>query len=140
MFFCKQMNVLVLLLLAIITGFFVAHPAHAAVPVAVVQFDAGTDFETSILSFLGDLFDKLTTKQLESSAAFELLKVEKAREDVNKLMQEVQEELTDYGIALAVQDYRVSKDPRCLEEPSTCPTANELSISPYKQSRIINNV
>ena len=134
------MNVLVLLLLAIITGFFVAHPAHAAVPVAVVQFDAGTDFETSILSFLGDLFDKLTTKQLESSAAFELLKVEKAREDVNKLMQEVQEELTDYGIALAVQDYRVSKDPRCLEEPSTCPTANELSISPYKQSRIINNV
>src|SRR3990167_6267783 len=127
MFFCKQMNVLVLLLLAIITGFFVAHPAHAAVPVAVVQFDAGTDFETSILSFLGDLFDKLTTKQLESSAAFELLKVEKAREDVNKLMQEVQED-------------RVSKDPRCLEEPSTCPTANELSISPYKQSRIINNV
>ena len=127
-------------------GFFaVATPTHAAVPVAVVQFDAGTDFEQSVLTFLGELLDLLGQKQMESTAAFELLKVEKAREDTNKLFQEVQEELTDYGIVLAYPDPRLQSSLGCVADPARCdaqPDSNEvpLTIAPYKDSRIIHNV
>ena len=104
--------------LAITGGVIFAHPAQAAVPVAVVQFDSSTNFELSLEYFLSDLLDSVEVKRAESTAAYELLKIEKAREDVNKLTQEVQEELTDYGLILTgVSDPRLSKKPECIPEP-----------------------
>src|SRR3989344_4397590 len=76
--------------------------AHAAVPVWVVQIDAGTDYERSLERFLFDLFNTLQRRQEDFTAAFELQKIEKAREDVNKLFQETQEELQNAGLMLDV--------------------------------------
>src|SRR3990167_5734904 len=65
--------------LFVVAGFLFAHPAHAAVPVAVVQFDSSTNFELSLEYFLSDLLDSVEVKRAESTAAYELLKREKAR-------------------------------------------------------------
>lgn len=134
----------ILILAAVgLAGVFFARPSHAAVPVAVVQFDAGTAFESSIIWFLGHLMDALELKRSESTAAYELLKIEKAREDVNKLVQEVQEELTDYGQVLLAVDPRLQDDPVCIADPANCQETNDaqrITISPFKDSRIIHNV
>ena len=128
--------------LAIAGGVIFAHPASAAVPVAVVQFDSSTNFELSLEYFLSDLLDSVEVKRAESTAAYELLKIEKAREDVNKLTQEVQEELTDYGLILTgVSDPRLSKNPACLANPGQCDDPDtKVTIDPFKDSRIIHNV
>src|SRR3989344_1731142 len=126
----------------IFAGVFFASSARAAVAVAVVQFDSSTNFELSLEYFLSDLLDSVEVKGAESTAAYELLKIEKAREDVNKLTQEVQEELTDYGLILTgVSDPRLSKNPACLANPGQCDDPDtKVTIDPFKDSRIIHNV
>lgn len=142
---------------------FPAGTAHAAVPVWVVEFDANTDFERSLEAFMFQLFNKLQQREEDFIAAFELQKIEKAREDVNKLFQETQEELQDFGLAFDVQAIQGSalsnslRDPRFAGDekgsvgPEDCnPTPTSAGginvppgcppvISPIKDSRIIHD-
>ena len=110
--------------------------AHAAVPVWVVQIDAGTDYERSLERFLFDLFNTLQRRQEDFTAAFELQKIEKAREDVNKLFQETQEELRGFGLAVfegGVKDQRLSAN------DGANPQGEPPVIVPITGSRIIND-
>lgn len=75
----------------------------AAVPVEVVEFSMGTNFEESLEKFMFNLFNELQKRDQDFTAAFELQKIEKAREDVNKLIYATQRELVGYsGAAGAV--------------------------------------
>jgi len=76
----------------------------AAVPVEVVEFGAGTQFEESIEVFMFDLFSTLQKREEDFTTSFELQKIEKAREDVAKLVYETQRELVDNGIIMNVND------------------------------------
>lgn len=91
--------VIAVTIFSLVAGSFPA-AANAAVPTWVVNFDANTAFETSLETFMFDLFNTLQRRQEDFTAAFELQKIEKAREDVNKLFQETQEELQNFGLAL----------------------------------------
>ena len=97
--------------------------ATAAVPVFVVNQPPGIT-ETSLEAFMSDLFDTLANRQEDFTAAFELTKIEKAREDVNKLYQETLKELQDYGLAYAARDPKTGAAPM---------------VSPLKGPRVIND-
>lgn len=114
-----------MLILAVAAGLF-AFPAQAAVPVYIVGFDANTNFEKSLF----DVMINLAQRQEDFIAAFELQKIEKAREDVNKLTQETLQELENYGQAFNVPDFG-------LKFNVTDPASPQLSA--LKGSRIIAN-
>ncbi len=95
----------------------------AAVPVYVVNQPPGIT-ETSLEAFMADLFNTLANRQEDFTAAFELTKIEKAREDVNKLYQETLKELQDFGLAYNVTDRKTNEVPM---------------VSPLKGPRIIND-
>lgn len=121
-------------------------PVYAAVPTYVVEFELNTKFERSLERFLFDLFNTLQRREEDFTAAFELQKIEKAREDTAKLFQEVQEELQDYGRAFSFQ-----RDPKLSGLDDTalaCETSGVGSsaeggcppvISPIKDSRIVHD-
>lgn len=126
-------------------------PAYAAVPTYVVEFELNTKFERSLERFLFDLFNTLQRREEDFTAAFELQKIEKAREDTAKLFQEVQEELQDYGRAFFSQ-----QDPKLVgtddDSAIACSTDDSSTygslsaeggcpptISPIKDSRIIHD-
>ena len=108
-------------------------PALAAVPVYVVNQDAGTKFETSLESFMADLFNTLANRQEDFTASFELTKIEKAREDVNKLYQESLKELQDFGLAYDIADKKLA-GAEGAGSNGAAPT-----ISPLKGPRIIHD-
>ncbi|MBI4134255.1 MAG: hypothetical protein HY475_02420 [Candidatus Terrybacteria bacterium] len=122
-----------LLLLAVFLAGGIPFVAYAAVPVWVVQIDAGTDYERSLERFLFDLFNTLQRRQEDFTAAFELQKIEKAREDVNKLFQETQEELRNFGYAFDLPDQRLSA------QDGTDPNGEPPLISPIRGGRILND-
>lgn len=146
--------VLAPIILSLIGGSF-PFDANAAVPTWVVEFDANTQFEQSLERFLFDLFNTLQRRQEDFTAAFELQKIEKAREDVNKLFQETQEELQNYGQSLDfdkeakvfIRDPRFTGDPdpdsgetglNCQGTDVNNPGCTPM-ISPLKDSRIIHD-
>ena len=118
---------------------------YAAVPTYVVEFELNTKFERSLERFLFDLFNTLQRRDEDFTAAFELQKIEKAREDTAKLFQETQQELQGFGYALSTQtttDY--VRDPRLTGQPGDCEggTSDEgcpPTISPLKDSRIVHD-
>ncbi len=93
-------------LVVILTGMFafIVEPVSAAVPVEVVRFQSGTEFEHTLEEFMFDLFTTLQRRNEDFTAAFELQKIEKAREDVNKLILSVQQELKDRGTVRNITD------------------------------------
>ncbi len=106
---------------------------YAAVPVYIVQQDAGTLYELSLENFMFNLFNKLAARQEDFAASFELMKIEKAREDVNKLFQESLKELEDYGAVVSRTDDWTTKS-------STGPgTSDDYTLSALKGSRIITD-
>src|SRR3989344_2438188 len=108
--------------------------AFAAVPVYVVQQDAGTSYELSLETFMFNLFNKLASRQEDFTASFELTKIEKAREDTNKLFQESMKELQNYGAVLG----GINED--WTTKSSTGPGAsNDYELSALKGSRIITD-
>ena len=106
-------------------------PVQAAVPTYVVEFELNTKFERSLERFLFDLFNTLQRREEDFTAAFELQKIEKAREDTAKLFQEVESELVDYGLAYEAYDERLTHE----NNPDDAP----LLISPIKDNRIISD-
>lgn len=105
-------------------------PIHAAVPTYVVEIELNTKFERSLERFLFDLFNTLQRRDEDFTAAFELQKIEKAREDTAKLFQEVEAELTNFGLAYSAYDRRL--DPTGKNE-------SPLFISPVRDNRIIHD-
>ncbi len=97
----KPLLVSFLLFSVVMGGFVVSGQTNAAVPVEVVGFNAGTEYELGIETFMFDLFQSLQKRQEDFTTSFELQKIEKAREDVNKLIYETQRELIDYGAVTA---------------------------------------
>ncbi len=73
--------------------------AEAAVPTAVVRFEAGTDYEKSLeaftTSFFSTFFGALQQRNEDFQKTFELGKIEAAREDVNKLTFDTLRELKE---------------------------------------------
>lgn len=82
-----------------------------------------TDFELSLETFMYKLFGSLMERQEEFTKTFELAKIEKAREDVNKLMFETQRELTGQGVITNIKDpttgkdYSIKKEGRIITNP-----------------------
>ncbi|OHA51619.1 MAG: hypothetical protein A3A97_04365 [Candidatus Terrybacteria bacterium RIFCSPLOWO2_01_FULL_40_23] len=114
---------------------------YAAVPVYMVnpRSDPGNVFvvnfdESSIETFMFDLFNTLAKRDEDFTTSFELMKIEKAREDVNKLFQESLKELQDYGAVLG----SINED--WTTKSSTGPGAsNDYELSALKGSRIITD-
>ncbi len=92
----------------------------AAVPVHVVGFEADTDFEKSLEKFMFDLFQTLQKREEDFTTSFELQNVEKAREDVGKLVYETRKELQDKGEKITIKDpatgadYIITKEGRII--------------------------
>lgn len=91
--------------------------ASAAVPVWVVGFDANTQFELSLETFTKDLFQnifgqtvalqgQISARQESFLQAYDLAKIMKAREDVNKLVFEAFSELRSEPLLLEFQKIR----------------------------------
>ena len=75
-------------------GFFTnPQRADAAVPTWTVGFDQNTNYELSLEVFLYNLFRDLQEREEEFQLSYDLTKIEKAREDVNKLIYEAFVEL-----------------------------------------------
>lgn len=89
----------------------------------VWQIRANTQLELSLEKFMFQLFTALSTRQEEFLKTFELAKIEKAREDVNKLMFETQRELYDQGVIVNVPDpvtgkpVTIKKEGRVITNP-----------------------
>src|SRR3989338_1738204 len=104
---------------------------NAAVPVIVFgeyledlyNIHENTDMELSLEKFMMNLFNTFATRQEEFTKTFELAKIEKAREDVNKLNFEVQRELTGQGVIIEAKDpvtnqkYTIKKEGRIITNP-----------------------
>lgn len=80
--------------------------ARAAVPVWVVGFDNTTDYQKSLQGFLTTLFGQLAARQETFLQAYDLTKIMKAREDVNKLIFEAFSELRNEPLLLEFQKIR----------------------------------
>ena len=114
--------------------------AQAAVPTYIVEIELNTKFERSLEKFLFDLFNTLQRREEDFTAAFELQKIEKAREDTAKLFQEVQEELQDFGQAFDLEKVGASDERLEGTGAGLFQTGeNPLFISPLKGNRIIND-
>jgi len=75
-----------------------AKTAKAAVPVWVVGFDKCTDYQTSLENFMFNLAKSIEEKHEDFLKSFELAKIEKAREDINKLTFETLKEIKEEPI------------------------------------------
>ena len=104
---------------------------NAAVPVIVFgeyledlyNIHENTDMELSLEGFMINLFKTFAERQEEFTKTFELAKIEKAREDINKLNFEVQKELTGQGVIIEIKDtvtnqkYTIKKEGRIITNP-----------------------
>lgn len=107
--------------LSVMGAFFVFFNTYAAVPTYVVEMDAETKFEKSLERFMFELFTKLSQKEEDFIKAFELAKIEKAREDVNKLLLQVEKEVKEGNVDLDEQtigkdSVKLRKAPRVIED------------------------
>lgn len=91
----------ILILIAGLVGF--APSARAAVPVWIVGFDANTDFEKSLETFLINLMAQVSARQETFQESYDLAKIMKAREDVNKLIFEAFSELRSEPLLIEFQ-------------------------------------
>lgn len=87
------------------------------------QLNLADAFASRQENFLQDLMNKISTRQENWLASFELAKIQKAREDVNKLTFETQRELTDQGVIIELEDpvtgqpYTIKKEGRIITNP-----------------------
>ncbi len=79
--------------------------ARADVPIHVVNFDACTDYETSLENFIGSALGAVEEKLENFFLTFRLGQIEKAREDVAKLVYETQQELKDEALLTEYKDF-----------------------------------
>lgn len=86
---------------------------NAAVPVWVVGFDNNTDYEKSLEVFLFNLMQAIQERNEDFQMSFRLAQIEKAREDVNKLMYEAFAELRSRPLLLEYQRIKQA----CAEKP-----------------------
>ena len=90
---------------------------------AVWEIHENTQLELSLEGFMINLFNAFSARQEEFTKTFELAKIEKAREDVNKLNFEVQKELTGQGVIIEAfdivtnQKYTIKKEGRMITNP-----------------------
>lgn len=90
---------------------------------AVWEIHENTQLELSLEGFMINLFKTFAERQEEFTKTFELAKIEKAREDVNKLNFEVQKELTGQGVIIEAKDkvtnqiYTIKKEGRMITNP-----------------------
>ena len=83
-----------------------APAALAAVPTWTVGFDANTDFEKSLEGFLTRLMGQVSARQETFQQSYDLAKIMKGREDVNKLIFESFSELRNEPLLLEFQEIR----------------------------------
>lgn len=127
----------IIILIALLSLLILPMTTNAAVPVVVFgkylddvynvhdlwEIHENTQYELSLEKFLINLNNVFATRQEEFLKTFELAKIEKAREDVNKLNFETQRELTDQGVIVEVRDpvtgkpYTIKKEGRIITNP-----------------------
>src|SRR3989338_1787721 len=88
-----------------------APAALAAVPTWTVGFDANTDFEKSLEGFLTRLMGQVSARQETFQQSYDLAKIMKGREDVNKLIFESFSELRNEPLLLEFQNIRKACEP-----------------------------
>ena len=89
----------------------------------IQNIQMNTDLEISLETFLTNLANTFAVREENFLKTFELAKIEKAREDVNKLTFETQRELTGQGVIAQVKDpvtgeeYSIKKEGRIITNP-----------------------
>ncbi len=98
--FQTKRNCIAVLVVGLISVVFFSLSANAAVPVWTVGFDNNTDYEKSLEVFLFNLMQAIQERNEDFQMSFKLAQIEKAREDVNKLMFEAFTELRSEPVLL----------------------------------------
>lgn len=114
--------------------------AHAAVPVWIVGFDSCTDFQTTHEQFQADLHTFLTQEKHLAERAAQLRDIIKAREDVNKLVATVYNELRTQQVALNYGQLRnilQSLGIVAVDEKEGQPTSSEEMCKAAYQVKIL---
>lgn len=113
---------LLILALSMFVFLYSAQSIDAAVPVWVVGFDNNTDYEKSLEVFLFNLMQAIQERNEDFQMSFKLAQIEKAREDVNKLMYEAFTELRSEPLLLEFQRIK-----QACSSKSSLPSGN-LSV------------
>ena len=103
----SKMKTLLIILFFALTALFTPLLVKASVPVWVTNFDECTEFQQRMESFEYSLHSTLLQKQLDTEAARELARVEKARFDVNRLVASVYDELRTTQVNLPDEKAKV---------------------------------
>ena len=101
------MKTLLIILFFTLTALSMPLFAQASVPVWVTNFDECTEFQQRMENFEYSLHSTLLQKQLDTEASRELARVEKARNDVNRLVASVYDELRTTQIKLPDENAKI---------------------------------
>src|SRR3990167_5093835 len=101
------MKTLLIILFFTLTALSIPLFAQASVPVWVTNFDECTEFQQRMENFEYSLHSTLLQKQLDTEASRELARVEKARNDVNRLVASVYDELRTTQIKLTDENAKI---------------------------------
>ncbi|MEO0084381.1 MAG: hypothetical protein ABIJ94_01465 [candidate division WOR-3 bacterium] len=115
---------LLILTVSLFVFLYSTQPINAAVPVWVVGFDNNTDYEKSLEVFLFNLMQAIQERNEDFQMSFKLAQIEKAREDVNKLMYEAFTELRSEPLLL--EFHEINK--YCAKTPFTTGLPGEENV------------
>ena len=101
------MKTLLIILFFTLTALSMPLFTQASVPVWVTNFDECTEFQQRMENFEYSLHSTLLQKQLDTEASRELARVEKARNDVNRLVASVYDELRTTQIKLPDENAKI---------------------------------
>lgn len=108
---------------------------------AVHQIDANTSLETSLERFFFTLFNAFTQREENFLLSFELGKIEKAREDVNKLMYEAYRELNPEALQLQLGTEETKQILKSQGiSTAAIDSATGLPVTIKLEGRIITNI